>query len=199
MQHNFKHLFTRTTPLLLSCLLTTSVSSGDWMQFRGPSGNGAATAEHYPTTWSSSENLAWQADLPGRGISSPIVVAGRVLVTACSGIRQDRLHVLCFDQCSGKQLWERQFWATGRTQTHQKINTAAPTPVSDGQAVYALFSTNDLFALDLEGNLLWLRGLSEEYPNANNSLGMASSPAVADDAIFIRSDQHLFKIALPNE
>ncbi|MCA9180296.1 MAG: PQQ-binding-like beta-propeller repeat protein [Planctomycetales bacterium] len=196
MQFKYKYLLVYISSLLLSCLLTTCVSSGDWTQFRGPGGSGAATAEHCPTAWSSSENLAWQVDLPGRGISSPIVVAGRVLITACSGIQQDRLHVLCFDQHSGNLLWERQFWATGRTQTHQKINTAAPTPVSDGQSVYALFSTNDLFALDLEGHLLWLRGLSAEYPNANNSLGMASSPIVADGSLIVMLETDSQAVAL---
>lgn len=185
MPITYKNLFVSSLSMCVFVLLSPRLSGDDWTQFRGPGGSGAAEAEHCPTHWSNSENLAWQVDLPGRGLSSPIVVAGRVLITACSGIRQDRLHVLCFDQQSGKQLWERQFWATGRTQTHLKTNTAAPTPVSDGRAVYALFSTNDLFALDFEGNLLWLRGLAEEYPNTNNSLGMASSPVVAEGRVVV--------------
>ncbi|MEO8271512.1 MAG: PQQ-binding-like beta-propeller repeat protein, partial [Aureliella sp.] len=196
MQIKYRFLCAYASPLLIGCLLPTCVSSGDWTQFRGPGGSGAAATEQCPATWSSTENLAWQVDLPGRGLSSPIVVAGRVLVTASSGIRQDRLHVLCFDQQSGKQLWERQFWATGRTQTHPKTNTAAPTPVSDGRAVYALFSTNDLVAMDLDGNLLWLRGLTEEFPNASNSLGMASSPVVADGSVVVMLETDSQAVAL---
>lgn len=170
---------------LTSCCLASSAWSGDWLQFRGPGGSGAAATAACPTNWSTTDNLAWQAALPGRGLSSPIVVAGRVFVTACSGVRQDRLHVLCFDQQTGKRMWERRFWAGGRTQTHPKTNTAAPTPVSDGSAIYALFSTNDLFALDLDGNLLWLRELTQDYPNASNSLGMASSPVLAAGSVVI--------------
>ena len=46
--------------------------------------------------------------LPGRGLSSPIVVGDKVVVTCNSGFQQDRLHVLCFDAARGTKLWERQ-------------------------------------------------------------------------------------------
>ena len=36
------------------------------------------------------------------------------------------------------------------------------------------------FCLDLDGNLKWLRGLTRDYPNASNSLGMASSPIIVN-------------------
>jgi outer membrane protein assembly factor BamB len=196
MKSSDKVRHTRLALLVAMACSASTVTAADWKQFRGPTGSGAASAEECPVNWSTSDNLAWQADLPGRGLSSPIVVAGRVLVTACSGIRQDRLHILCFDQQSGQPLWERQFWATGRTQTHPKTSTAAPTPVSDGSAVYALFSTNDLIALDLDGNLLWLRGLTHEYPNASNSLGMASSPVVADGTVVVMLETDSQAVAL---
>jgi outer membrane protein assembly factor BamB len=38
-------------------------------------------------------------------------------------------------------------------------------------------------AFDLDGNLLWLRGLTFDYPNASNSLGMASSPIVIGETV----------------
>ncbi len=188
------HRNTRLLSLLLAGWLCCSLPA-DWTQFRGPGGSGAAE-DACPTNWTANENLAWSAELPGRGLSSPIVVAGRVFVTACSGVRQDRLHVLCFDQVSGQRLWERQFWATGRTQTHKKTNTAAPTPASDGQRIFALFSTNDIFCLDLDGNLQWLRGLAREYPNASNSLGMASSLAVADETVLLMLETDSQSVAL---
>src|SRR5689334_10218427 len=93
----------------------SSLAAADWPQFRGPQSNSVSADKAPPTSWSETENIAWRADLPGRGPSSPIVVAGRVIVTCSSRVQQDRLHVLCFDASSGEKLWERQFWATGRT------------------------------------------------------------------------------------
>ena len=66
-------------------------------------------------------------------LSSPVIADGRVYLTACTGFEEKRLHVLCLDLKSGKQLWERQFWATGTTLCHPKTNMAAPTPATDGK------------------------------------------------------------------
>lgn len=156
--------------------------SADWRAFRGTDSSTVAPTPA-PTTWSDTENIAWKVALPGRGLSSPIIVGDRVYLTASSGGRQDRLHVLCFDKQSGQSLWERQFWATGRTVAHPTTCNAAPTPVSDGERIYAFYSSNDLVCLDLDGNLQWFRGLTHDYPNASNSLGMASSLIVADGVV----------------
>lgn len=162
--------------------------AGDWPQFRGPGATGVAPEARLPVTWSESENIAWRIDLPGRGPSSPIVIRDRVLVTATSGFRHDRLHVLCFATADGRPLWERQFWATGRTATHSSISGAAPTPASDGRHVYAFFSSNDLFCLDLDGNLVWYRGLSYDYPQAGSDVAMASSPLVVNGVVIVQME-----------
>src|SRR5204863_4591375 len=86
--------------------------AGDWPQFRGPGMAGVADETGLPERWGPADNVRWTAALPGRGVSSPVVVGDRVFLTACSGMNQTRLHVLCFDADSGRKLWERQFWAT---------------------------------------------------------------------------------------
>ena len=159
--------------------------AGDWPQFRGPNSNGVADGTGAPTSLSD-KSIAWKIDLPGRGISSPIIVGEKVFVTCSSGADQNRLHVICLSAKDGSKIWERQFWATGRTMTHSKIGVASSSPASDGKRVFALFSCNDLVCLDLDGNLQWLRGLTRDYPNASNSLGMASSPVVAGDTLVVQ-------------
>lgn len=176
--------FLAASTLLIALILTTSVSAAaDWPQFRGHGGRSVADEAYLPTSFSDGENLAWTNDLPGQGVSCPIVVGGRVIVTASSGVKQDRLHVLCFDAPTGELLWERQFWATGRTLCHPSSAVAAPTPACDGQRIFAFYSSNDLFCLDLDGKLLWARGLTFDYPTAANDTGMASSPVVAGDTV----------------
>jgi outer membrane protein assembly factor BamB len=39
--------------------------------------------------------------------------------------------------------------------------------------------------LDLDGNLIWLRGLTVDYPNVSNSLGMASSLLLAGNTLIV--------------
>ena len=157
----------------------------DWNQFRGPGTNSVAVAD-LPTEWNADSNVGWRKELPGRGPSGPIAVNGRVYVTCCSGTKQNQLHVVCFDAKSGEQLWHRQMWATGRTMTHPTSSTAAPTPASDGEHIFAFYSSNDLMCYDLDGNLKWYRALGKDHPKAGNDIGMASSPVVAAGTVVVQ-------------
>ena len=159
--------------------LANGLVAGDWTGFRGPLGNGVSDEVGLPIALDAKKHIAWRIDLPGRGLSSPLVVGDRVFVTASGGTRQDRLQILCLNAADGSVIWQRQFWAMGSTMCHDKTSIAAPTPVTDGRRLFAIFSSNDLFCLDLDGNLEWLRGLTFDYPNARNSLGMASSLVLA--------------------
>ena len=161
--------------------LALPVFAADWPQFRGPESTAVAPDAQIP----SEPKIDWSVSLPGRGLSSPIVVGTKLFVTCASGPEQDRLHLFCLDAANGSTIWERQLQATGRTMTQPKNCVAASTPCSDGQRIFALWSSNDLAAFDLEGNLLWLRGLTADYPNASNSLGMASSPLVVGDTVVV--------------
>jgi outer membrane protein assembly factor BamB len=156
----------------------------DWLQFRGTDSTGHA-ASSAPAEFGAQKNVAWKAALPGRGLSSPIVGGGRVFVTASGGPKQDLLQVLAIDAKSGKQLWQRSFWATGPTASHPKTSMAAPTPVSDGKRVIALFATGDMAALDPDGDVLWLRSLYEENPGATDGRGLASSPLLVAGTVVV--------------
>lgn len=166
---------------LLACaiLVVAAPLKADWYQFRGPGASGVAADAELPVEIDE-ESIAWKAPLRGRGLSSPIVVGDQVFLTGCDGPRQDHLLVWAFDAKTGDQLWEREFWATGRTAAHPKTSVAAPTPATDGKHIVAFYSSNDVACLDLEGNLLWYRGLTHDYPNASNSLGMSSSVVIVD-------------------
>ncbi len=173
----------RSSLFFLFCL-SLNLTAGDWLQFRG--GNGAATADDVQLPVKlEPRHVAWKMKLPGRGLSSPLVIGDRLYLTACSGLGQERLHVICLSARDGGKLWERQFWATGRTMAHEKISVAANTPCSDGRHIFAFFSSNDLICLDLDGHVKWLRGITRDYPNASNSLGMAASPIVTGDTLIV--------------
>jgi outer membrane protein assembly factor BamB len=159
--------------------------AGDWPQFRGPNLSGVSEETGLPERWGPGETIRWAAELPGRGVSCPVVVGGRVYLTANSGMTQSRLHVLCFDVVSGRRLWERQLWATGQTLCNPKTCMAAPTPAADGRIVYALFGTGDLAALDADGDLRWLRSLQADYPRMTNHVGRGASPVLHNDVLIV--------------
>lgn len=193
-----QRIIRRITPLLCGVCCVAFLTGADWRQFRGNDVSGVASDASVPSSFSDDENISWKIDLPGRGLSGPIVVGDRVYVTASSGFRQDRLHVLCFNRETGEQIFERQFWATGRTMCHPKMCVATPTPASDGERIFAFYSSNDVACLDLDGTLLWYRGLTHDYPNASNSLGMSSSPIVVDETLIVQveNDAESFAVGL---
>lgn len=176
---------------LLAATQCRSCAANDdaWLGFRGD-GTSVASGASPPATWSveTGENVAWTTELPGRGVSGPIVVDGSVFVTSSSGPRRDRLHICAIDVESGDKIWERKFWATGRTLVHPMSAVAANTPVSDGRRVFAFFSSNDLIAVDLQGNVQWMRGLQESYPAAGNDVGLSSSPVVVGNAVVVQCE-----------
>jgi outer membrane protein assembly factor BamB len=170
----------------LAAAFVALLGGADWLQFRGANGASSSTDAAPPDSWNETTNVAWKASLPGRGVSGPIVVKDRTYVTCSSGVKQDRLHVVCFDNKTGDEVWQREFWATGRTLTHPFSAVAAPTPASDGERIFAFYSSNDLACLDLDGNLLWYRGLAFDYPKAGNDIGMASSPVVVGETVVVQ-------------
>jgi outer membrane protein assembly factor BamB len=171
--------------VLAACGLAAAAPAGDWPQFRGPGGTAVSPETGVPVKWGPDENVRWKVKLPGRGLSNPVIAGGRVYVTACTGADQDRLHVLCYEEATGKKLWQRQFWATGSTLCNPKTCMAAPTPVTDGKRVYALFATGDLACLDKDGDLVWYRSLVGDYPTVGNNVGMAASPILAKDCLIV--------------
>lgn len=173
---------------LIAASFVVALTGADWRQFRGNEGTGVCAENALPTHFSAKENVAWKAPLPGTGPSGPIVVAGRVFVTAASGPHQERLHLLAFDAAIGRLLWERQLWATGNTVVNPFGGVAISTPASDGNRVFAFYSSNDLACFDLDGNLLWLRGLGYERPLTRNDVGMGSSPLVIGDTVIVQME-----------
>ncbi len=190
----------RIFSILMLFALAANCQAGDWRQFRGNAANSVAVDEQPPTELSGG-SIAWQVALPGRGVASPIAVGQSIILTASSGYAQDRLHILSFDSETGETQWERQFQATGRTACHEKMSVATPTPASDGERVFAFYSSNDLICTDLAGNLQWYRGLGSEFPNASNSLGMSSSPIVIGSTVIaqVESDAEAFAIGVDAE
>jgi len=183
--------------LWLAGALQIEARASDWRQWRGPEGNSITTDAGLPVALDA-KSIAWKIEMPGQGLSSPIIVGDRVFITCSSGSKEKNLHVLCLRASDGGKIWERQFRATGRTMCHEKTAVAAPTPASDGERVYAIFSSNDVVCLDLEGNVIWFRGLGLDYPNASNSLGMSSSLVTADGVLvaMVENDSESFTAGL---
>lgn len=78
------------------------------------------------------------------------------------------LVVEAFRRTDGRRVWEYRFEAAGDLpENHEKHNLATPTPVTDGERVYAWFGNGQVLALDMQGQLRWKRHLAEDHGHAN--------------------------------
>ena len=168
--------------------LATSASGLDWTEFRGPTGQGISHARNVPVHWSSSSNIAWRADIPGLGWSSPVLLRGRLYLTTAVMPAENgnpSLRVLCLDAGSGKLLWDIEvFVHTGSTAKHNKNSHASPTPLVERDRLYVHFGHQGTASLDLDGKVLW-RNTSLKYSPVH---GGGGSPILVGNALIFSCD-----------
>ncbi|MCA9028288.1 MAG: PQQ-binding-like beta-propeller repeat protein [Planctomycetaceae bacterium] len=175
--------------LLISCLAASNASADNWPGFKGASGRGVSNETNLPTKWSETENLAWKLDLPGRGASSPVVTSDRVYVTTQT--EDDGLWVISVDRKNGQIVWEKNVgqgvlvgYGPPNLFRHRH-NGATPTPSADENHVWAFFGTGHLVCLDKAGEVVWQRDMAEEFGAYDIKFGMASSPRLWGDLIYV--------------
>ena len=157
-------------------------AANDWPAWRGD-GNGISAEKNLPVYWSPAAGIAWKTALPGQGNSSPIIVGERVYLTAWDDGGKKR-SVLCLDAKDGKIVWQKDLAAERTPPTDGKNGYSSPTPVCDGERIYAFFDSPGLVALDLAGNVLWTRDLGP-FENVWN---MAASPVLCNDVVIVNCD-----------
>lgn len=94
--------------------------------------------------------------------------------------------VTALDRVSGSQIWEYELQAEGSLHSvHEKHNLASPSPVTDGESVYAFFGNGQIIGLNMDGTLLWKRHLGKEYGPFRINWGHSSSPIVHDGTVIL--------------
>ena len=168
---------------------TAEEIAANWPQFRGPGGLGIAPAMDLPTTWDaeSGDGILWKTPVPMPGNSSPVVWDQKLFLTAAD---EKQRMVLCFDTSEGKLLWQTEIPGTPEStakvpQVAEDTGFAAPTAVTDGRRVYAMYANGDIGAVDFEGKVVWSKSLG--IPK--NSYGHAASLAMWRDRVIIQFDQ----------
>jgi outer membrane protein assembly factor BamB len=117
--------------------------------------------------------------------------AGERALAAKGGAADDRtvFVVEAFNRADGKRVWEYRLEAAGTLPgVHDKHNLASPSPVTDGQMIYAWFGTGQIVALDMNGKLAWQRHLGAEISTFDVSWGHSSSPALFEDSLILLCD-----------
>ncbi len=123
--------------------------------------------------------------------SSAGTAGERALPAGRGGPSDDRTFFLveAFHRADGRRLWQYRVDASGPLPgVHDKHNLASPSPVTDGQMVYAWFGTGQIVALDMNGKVVWERHLGKEIAPFDINWGHASSPTLFGDTVLLLCD-----------
>ncbi len=177
-----KLMLRNTLTLLLTVfILVGSLSADNWHRWRGPNNDGVSQATNAPIQWSQTENIQWRFPLPGEAASTPIVWEDKIFLTSAE---DDALVLMCIST-GGKELWKRTIARGNRVVRRGEGNFAAPSPVTNGEHVWAFFGTGDLVCYDFDGNEVWHTNLAERYGRFNLYFVMATTPLLDQDRLYM--------------
>jgi outer membrane protein assembly factor BamB len=200
-----------TALLFWTLVLGLAPEESYWPYWRGPAANGMAVGDA-PLRWSDVQNVRWQADIPGRGNSSPVVWGDQVFLTtaiktgaagkpeaaATSSANphttagpqaEHNFDVLSLDRRTGKILWQRTAKiAVPHEGAHNTYGSfASNSPVTDGKYVYAFFGSRGMYCYDTKGNLIWQKDYGVQL-RMKMTFGEGTAPVLSGDRIILVFD-----------
>ncbi len=131
----------------------------DWLQFRGPNGEGRSPETGLLQTWpEGGPPLLWTLEGLGKGYSSLTIAGGRMFtmgdIKTGDGVSQ---HVIACDLNTRKRLW-----ATEVGPKHRDGSRCTPT--IDGDRLYAIGTAGDLVCLKAgSGELVWRKNFEKDF------------------------------------
>lgn len=200
----------KKTAIALCLLIVANVTlAEDWPQWRGPDGQGHATATDLPLEWSDTKNVAWKTPLPGKGHSSPVIAGDQIWLTAAIDYPEtperakERLKentggqpldlaasvdflALCVDKTTGKLLHNVKLFTQKEPQWIHKLNSyASPSPIIEGGRLYCHFGASGSACLDIKSrDVVWTnRDIHILHEN-----GPGSTPVMFGDHLIFHCD-----------
>ena len=176
-----------------------------WTQFRGTGNGHADPTAHPPVNWDASQ-IAWKANIPGTGWSSPVYQGKHAWLTSALTTPLSKeeiakkvndpkkvktvagsleLLAICVDLETGDLIHNIKLGKVDDPQPINPLNSyASPTPaIADGKVI-CHFGTYGTWCLDVEtGKKIW----ETKFP-VQHGVGPGSSPIICDNKVIITAD-----------
>jgi outer membrane protein assembly factor BamB len=194
---------------------TVGFQDRQWPCYRGPFASGVFDNAGLPETWdiNTGDNILWKTEIPGLGLSCPVIWGNRVFITTAIGKAdtiglktgifgdvtsvQDSLEhewkVYCFDKQTGNLIWEKTAH-TGlpRVKRHPKSTHANCTVTTDGKYVVAFFGSEGLYCFNMDGEFMWMKDFgtlrSSFFSAPEAEWEFASSPLLYNGRVIVQCD-----------
>lgn len=203
--------------LIIICQTLTGqiIPERQWPAFRGQLSSGILDNANLPDSFNleSAYNIKWKIQVPGLGISSPVIWGDKIFITtALSGsdkagfkpglygdvtpVDDNSEHewiVYCFDKNTGRKIWEKiSFKGVPKMKRHPKSTHANTTLATDGNYIVAFFGSEGLYCYDINGDLKWQKNFgtlkSVFFTMESAEWEFASSPIIHNGVAIIQCD-----------
>ncbi len=174
----------KSSRVLMAMVVALSLTafSADWPQFCGPDRNNVSTETGLADSWpEGGPTVLWETEVHA-GYSGPAIKNGKVYMIDREG---DNSLLRCMDFSSGKDLWKVSF-ADAAEMKSKKFDGTRGTPTITDDAAYLVTGYGTLVCIDLETHKVkWQHSLLEDYDNELHQFGIAQSPSVYGDQVFV--------------
>lgn len=181
-------------PALLVLVFGSPATGADWPEFRGPWGDGRASATGdaktigLPLRWSETNNVTWKTEIPYRGWSTPVVLGGQVWLTTATEDGHD-FFAIGLDAETGKIRFNEKVFHSDNPEplgNGASMNCyATPSSVIEPGRVYVHFGKFGTACLDTStGKVLWKR---DDLP-CRHYRGPSSSPIAFENLLILTFD-----------
>lgn len=163
--------------------IADTIKGDDWPQFLGPNRNGISAEKGLIESWPEKGiPTKWKVDL-GEGMSG-ISVAGERLVTMYQD--DDSQYVVCISTSDGKQIWKT---AVAKRYENSMGHGPRATPSIHEGKVFSYSGDGILTCMQLvSGKIVWSKDCQELMGTKPAEYGMASSPLVWRDQVFVTTN-----------
>ncbi len=172
-------------------MFISQAQAESWTSFRGPTGDGHVKGEKLPDSFKPGQEL-WKQAIPGKGWSTPAVVAGKIFLTTAiptgeGAMVNQSLEAMCLNGSDGKVVWKTPIFeqkAETAPKIHGKNSHASPSPIWHENKIYVHFGHMGTACLDEQGKILWkVPGLYTKPVHGNGG-----SPILVDDMLIFSCD-----------
>jgi outer membrane protein assembly factor BamB len=187
-----------------------------WPEWRGPLGTGEAPAGDPPIEFSETTNITWKAPIPGAGASTPIIWGDTIYLQTATPVgdakdprqtnfafAEDRnvyygrtyyrathdyeFALVAVERATGAIRWRKLLRTEQPSEGRHPTNTfASASPSTDGEHLIAFFGSRGLYALTMDGDVVWEKDFGEM--DTRNGWGEGASPRLYRNRVVVTWD-----------
>lgn len=164
-------------------LTFTPAFADDWYSWRGPTQDGRSAEKYGKNVFS--EKPVWTYDIASRG--APVIANGRIFLFGYHGQGSELVETLtCFDEKTGKMLWEKTFADFLSDNAYTRYAIGSPTVDPETGLIYLLTTPGEFLCFDRDGNQKFRISMMENYGRLSFPNGRTGAPVIVGDLVIVR-------------